>query len=298
MLTAATASAGSRPEWLILCINNFCNLKCRMCDVGVGERASVFFANMIGDDPGNMSLDLLKQTLDSAMAFRPRPKIGARLHRAADPRPDPRLLPRDRQPRASSASITSNGFLLPQQAEALVEIGVDEIAISIDGAPEVHDRIRGRKGSFARLYEGIEKLNAARTRLGRTNPRVRISSTINDLNYDQLQACLEAVAPLQPDSVNFAHLSFITDGMAATHNARYDGEFGRGPLLPGRDGPGEHRPAAPGRRDRRGEGDRARRRAGPRWLPPRPDHGRAIVRAITASRSSISAARAAPTRSR
>src|SRR5215212_4601825 len=55
------------PEWLILCINNFCNLKCRMCDVGIGERASVFYANMIGDDPTNMSLDLLKQTLDGAM---------------------------------------------------------------------------------------------------------------------------------------------------------------------------------------------------------------------------------------
>src|SRR5438105_9119942 len=64
------------PEWLVLCINNFCNLKCRMCDVGIGERASVFWANMIGDDPGNMSLDMLKRVLDDAAAFHPRPKIG------------------------------------------------------------------------------------------------------------------------------------------------------------------------------------------------------------------------------
>ncbi len=64
------------PEWLILCINNFCNLKCRMCDVGLGEQASVFFANMVGNDPGSMSLDLLKRVLDSAAEFRPRPKIG------------------------------------------------------------------------------------------------------------------------------------------------------------------------------------------------------------------------------
>ena len=47
-----------------------------MCDVGIGERASVFYANMIGDDPTNMSLDLLKQTLDGAMGFRPLPKVG------------------------------------------------------------------------------------------------------------------------------------------------------------------------------------------------------------------------------
>ncbi len=212
------------PEWLILCINNFCNLKCRMCDVGIGERASVFYANMIGDDPGNMSLDLLKHTLDSAMAFRPLPKIGVAF---TEPLIHVGILDfcREIVNRGFFCSITSNGFLLPQKAEALVEIGVDEITISIDGAPEIHDRIRGRKGSFARLYEGIEKLNAARDRLGRTTPRVRISSTINDLNYDQLRACLAAVAPLRPDSVNFAHLSFITDGMAATHNAQYGGEL-------------------------------------------------------------------------
>jgi len=169
-------------------------------------------------------LDLLKKTLDGAMGFHPRPKIGVAF---TEPLIHVQILDfcREIVSRGFFCSITSNGFLLPQKAEALVEIGVDEITISIDGAPEVHDRIRGRKGSFARLYEGIEKLNAARARLGRTTPRVRISSTINDLNYDQLRACLDAVAPLQPDSVNFAHLSFITDSMAAAHNARYDGEL-------------------------------------------------------------------------
>jgi Fe-coproporphyrin III synthase len=115
--------------------------------------------------------------------------------------------------------------MLPQRAEALVEIGVDEITISIDGPAEVHDRIRGRKGSFARLYAGIEKLNAARARTGRHKPQVRISSTINDLNFGYLRACLEEIAPLRPDSVNFAHLSFITDEMAAAHNALYSGEM-------------------------------------------------------------------------
>ena len=72
--------------------------------------------------------------------------------------------------------------MLPQRAEALVEIGVDDMTISIDGPPEIHDEIRGRKGSFARLYEGIEKLNAEKARTGKSTPLVRISATINDLN--------------------------------------------------------------------------------------------------------------------
>ena len=213
------------PEWLIFCINNFCNLKCRMCDVGIGDRASVFYANMIGDDPGNMSLDLLKEALDGAMGFRPLPKIGLAF---TEPLNHVQILDfcREIKTRGFFCSITSNGFLLPQRAEGLVEIGVDEITISIDGPPEIHDKIRGRKNSFARLYEGIEKLNAARARTGRKQPYVRISYTINDLNFAHLRSCIEAIMPLRPGSINFAHLSFITDDMAAMHNALYTGELG------------------------------------------------------------------------
>jgi Fe-coproporphyrin III synthase len=213
------------PEWIILCINNFCNLRCRMCDVGLGERASVFYANMIGDDPGNMSLDLLKTALDGAAGFRPRPKIGLAF---TEPLIHAGILDfcREIVGRGFYCSITTNGFLLPQRAEALVDIGVDEITVSIDGPPAIHDAIRGRKGSFDRLYAGVEKLNAARARAGRRTPRVRISTTITDLSYPALRACLAAVAPLQPDGVNFAHLSYISDAMAAAHNAIYTGELG------------------------------------------------------------------------
>lgn len=212
------------PEWLVLCINNFCNLKCRMCDVGIGERASVFFANMVGDDPGSMSLDLLKRVLDSAAEFRPLPKIGLAF---TEPLNHARILDfcNEISSRGFFSSITTNGFMLPQRAEGLVESGLNDITVSVDGPPELHDRIRGRKGSFARLYEGITRLNEAKARTGKTTPYVRISSTVNDLNTLELRNLLEALAPLRPDLINIAHLSFITPEMADAHNAVYDGEF-------------------------------------------------------------------------
>lgn len=212
------------PEWLILCVNNFCNLKCRMCDVGIGAQASVFYANMIGDDPGNMSLDLLRRVLDSAMEFRPLPRIGLAF---TEPLNHVHILDfcREIKQRGFFCSITSNGYMLPKRAEALVEIGVDEITISVDGPADVHDAIRGRKGSFAKLYEGIELVNQARARTGKSLPRVRISATINDLNFAHLRSCIEQLTPLQPDGINFAHPSFITDEMAAMHNTVYAGEF-------------------------------------------------------------------------
>jgi Fe-coproporphyrin III synthase len=212
------------PEWLVLVVNNFCNLHCRMCDVGLGESASVFWAHMIGDDRRNMSLEMLLTVLDQASSFRPRPRIGLAF---TEPLIHPRIVEfcRAAAGRGFFCSITSNGFMLPQLAGALVEAGLSEITISIDGPEEVHDRVRGRAGSFRRLYAGIEALNEAKRRRRVSHPRVRFSYTITDENSTAMLAFVRAVEPLQPTAFCFSHLNFITDEMAAAHNAEHGGAW-------------------------------------------------------------------------
>lgn len=195
-----------------------------MCDVGIGEQASVFYANMIGADPGSMTLELLKRVLDSAAEFRPRPKIGLAF---TEPLNHAHIIDfcNEIASRGFYSSMTSNGFMLPRRAEDLVKSGLDELTISVDGPPELHDTIRGRKGSFERLYEGIAKLNETKARLGKRTPYVRISGTINDLNYREIRSLLQALAALRPDQINIGHLSFITPEMADVHNATHSGDF-------------------------------------------------------------------------
>ena len=77
------------PEWLVLCINNFCNLHCKMCDVGRGEEGTVFYANLVGSRPQNMSLGLVEKRGED---LSPASQGRARLHGAPHPRPDPRDL--------------------------------------------------------------------------------------------------------------------------------------------------------------------------------------------------------------
>jgi MoaA/NifB/PqqE/SkfB family radical SAM enzyme len=208
------------PEWLVLCINNVCNLKCSMCDVGLGDTRTVFWANLIGNDPRNMTGELLDEILGQARSFRPRPKIGLAF---TEPLIHPRILDFCRAivGQGFYCEITTNGTALPHVAEDLVEIGVDEVVCSIDGPPAVHDRIRGRAGTFEKVYRGIECLNAAKARLGRRTPEVRISFTVTDANCGGILDFVQAVEPLHPAAIMVSHLNFISEGMAAVHNATY-----------------------------------------------------------------------------
>jgi radical SAM protein with 4Fe4S-binding SPASM domain len=55
-------------------------------------------------------------------------------------------------------SIDTNGTLLKKYAADLVRIGNIHITISVDGPEEIHDTVRGMKGCFQRIKEGIDEL--------------------------------------------------------------------------------------------------------------------------------------------
>jgi MoaA/NifB/PqqE/SkfB family radical SAM enzyme len=188
-----------------------------MCDVGVDHAESVFYRHLIGPQPQNMTLELLETLLEQAKSFAERPRFGLAYT-------EPLIHPQIRALCAAVVrhgyfcSITTNGYLLPSLAADLVEIGVDEITVSVDGPPEVHDRIRGKAGSFARIEEGVARVRRARQLSGRRRPSVGVSCTITDANHALLPELLRAVEPLQPAYVSLSHPNFISAEMAAAHN--------------------------------------------------------------------------------
>lgn len=212
------------PKWIILGINNVCNLHCRMCDVGLGERETVFWANLIGDHPQNMSLDLLQEIVRQAAAFPTPPKFALAF---TEPLIHPRAVEFAREivTHGFHCAITSNGTTLERLADALVATGVQQLNLSIDGPEAVHNRIRGGRETFRKLYRGVEALHAAKQRQNTPFPKLTFSFTITDQNYDQILAFLKEVVPLQPDHIILSQLNFITEGMAQRHNARYTGDL-------------------------------------------------------------------------
>lgn len=206
------------PAWLVLCVNNVCNLSCRMCDVGLGDTATVFWANLIGDHPQNMTIELLRTVLGQASEFPVLPRLGFAF---TEPLIHPQIVEMVRLAKAGGfyVSVTSNGTTLARHAGPLVELGLDELNLSVDGPEEVHDAIRGGRQTFRRIAAGVEALNAAKAKRGSALPSLTVSFTVTDQNLTRVVDFAEAVAAWKADRINISQLNFITDEMASVHNA-------------------------------------------------------------------------------
>lgn len=118
--------------------------------------------------------------------------------------------------RGFRCSYTTNGTFLARDAAEIVNTGVDVIAVSIDGGPQLHDQTRG-EGVFERAAEGIRAINVERKKHARNVPFLFLACTINDKNYDKLTQLIETARGLEIKYVNFLHLQFPDAEMGKYH---------------------------------------------------------------------------------
>ena len=79
-------------------------------------------------------------------------------------------------------SIITNGFLLKIKAKELVESGLDQCIISLDGScSEIHDSLRNFKGCFNNIINGIYEL-----RKNNSNLSIRINTVVSGKNIHDL----------------------------------------------------------------------------------------------------------------
>jgi Fe-coproporphyrin III synthase len=94
-------------------------------------------------------------------------------------------------------TLLTTGLLLQKKAD-MVASGVDEIIISIDGPPKVHDEIRRVPGAFEAIRRGVSAMRERR-------PEMRIScrTTVQKLNHTYLCATISAARSLDLDCISF-----------------------------------------------------------------------------------------------
>lgn len=202
------------PKNIGISVNNICNLRCIMCDVGQRNKNNEFYKNL-GSQGDLLQLNDFIRFIKEVEVFKPRIII-----HSTEP-----LLYSDIVElseyiiqRKLPYSLTTNGYLLENYAECFVKIGLPSISISIDGLADIHNKIRGIENSFEKAYSGIEKLIYYKQKYNKVFPKINIASTILNLNVSNLERTVDFFQNIGVDSVKFTHYNFINEKMALKHN--------------------------------------------------------------------------------
>ncbi len=208
------------PQWIVLGVNNLCNMSCKMCDVGIGYESSNFYANLMGAKPLNMPLELAERIFQQTARHFPATKIG---YAFTEPIIYPHLIPSlqiaDRL--GLYTSMTTNALKLRNMADELAQAGLDDVFISLDGPPDIHNEIRGNKRSFEWAVEGMEKIFGIQGR----RPAVSVYCTITEWNIGRLREFVGLFKGMPLAGMGFMHTNFVSEEVADQHNAIYAGKY-------------------------------------------------------------------------
>lgn len=203
------------PEYIVLGVNNVCNLHCKMCDVGTANLETNFAQNLVGSQPLNMPLELFKKIVDQTAEFFPKAKIG---YAFTEPLVYPHLKESliYAKEKGLYTSVTTNALNLKRKSQDLIDGKVNELFISIDGLQETHNYIRGNEQSFQKAIEGIQHLSTYEN-----GPEISVFCVITEWNYTELLAFADFFSQLPIKKLGFMHQNFVTEGLAESHNALY-----------------------------------------------------------------------------
>jgi len=207
------------PEWIVLGVNNICNLHCKMCDVGIEYTASNFYQNLMGTSPLNMPMELIKILFDQTAKHFPKGKIG---YAFTEPLIYPHLIESLQYAKTKNlyTSITTNALKLKQKAKDICESGLNDIFISLDGPEEIHNQIRGHKSSFQKAIEGIDELLKHPPR-----PNISIFCVITEWNIGHLKEFADYFKKFPLRQLGFMHTNFTPDFIVSNHNKTYGDKY-------------------------------------------------------------------------
>ncbi len=187
-----------------LCLTYNCNLLCEMCDLPQRH------LNYKQDDAlVDLSLNEWTAVIDdfarigtSAMAISGGEPF---LHK------DLFKIVEHIKKRGMVTQITSNGWFINEEvAQRLIDSKVDAISISIDGSTEeIHDKIRGVKGSFSKAINALEVLRKVRD-LNNSPMSISVSTVLGKSNYESIDDVIGVSKDAGADRIGFMPVHTIS----------------------------------------------------------------------------------------
>jgi Fe-coproporphyrin III synthase len=173
----------ARMPVLVLSPHSRCNCRCLMCDIWKGTDAREISA----EDLERHIASIEKLGVEWAVFTGGEPLMHSDLFRLCE------IL----RQRGIRITVLSSGLLLERHASALVSF-VDDVIVSLDGPPEVHDRIRGVPSAYRMLEAGVQALH-------RLKPDFPVSArcTVQRANCSRLRDTVAAARGLGLSGISF-----------------------------------------------------------------------------------------------
>jgi len=169
---------------LALGVHSACNCRCVMCDIW---KANADKRELSMADLDRHAADIRRLHVQRVMLTGGEPLLHSNLWALCD-----RL-----QEEGIRVTLVTTGLLLAPHAAAIAR-SVNDLVVSIDGPPDVHDAIRRVRGGFDRIARGLAAL-----REQTEPPAVVVRSVVQRANCRAVGDTIEAVRALAVDGLSF-----------------------------------------------------------------------------------------------
>ena len=208
------------PEKISFTITNTCNLRCRMCGQW-SEEGYIKTGNAAVKH--ELSLTDWKKLVDEIAGH----NIDFFLIRGGEPFLFPGIIELLEyiNGKGIPVSIDTNGTLLKKFAEDIARIGNIHLTVSVDGPEEIHDQVRGVKGSFNKIKDGIEILKKYEEHYG-NKISTSICFTISQYSYRGLGEMPDVARNLGIDTISIVPYYYFPGEVGNLYEKELKENFG------------------------------------------------------------------------
>jgi MoaA/NifB/PqqE/SkfB family radical SAM enzyme len=206
-------------------ITNACNLRCKMC-AQWGERG-YNFSRPSSEIKQILPLETYKKMIDDIRHLKPGICIWG-----GEPFLYPQLMELMSYIKKSKLVIelVTNGVKLEENAEELVDLGIEGLMVSVDGPKSIHDDVRGVIGTFDKLMGGLQRVKALKKKKKTNYPNIVFFSTICKENGGALDRVAEIGEDIGIDMMVIFPSWFTTEEIGKKHTEIMENELGCTPV--------------------------------------------------------------------
>ncbi len=199
------------PQSVSFTLTNACNLRCKMCGQWSDEG---YMHGGKGAPKPAMQLADWKRLVDELAAHH----VGAVLLRGGEPFLYPHIIEllQYATGRGLFVPMDTNGTQLEKYASDIVRIGKIHLTISVDGPEEIHDAVRGVKGCFGKIRDGVARLTELEKQTG-TEISKSICFIISPYSIKGLGVMPDVARSLSIKTIAIVPYYYVTDQMGRAY---------------------------------------------------------------------------------